>query len=396
MRIGIFGGTYDPVHPGHVETARFVLNELGLDRLFMVVAADPPHKHDPSRTPAGIRLRMLDAVLSDEERIFPSDVEIKRSGRSYTVDTVTHFKKQYRGAELFLIVGGDMLENFPLWREPGRILEMAKLVAVGRPDAQRDMRAIADDIEERFGGKVILSEFTGPDISSTEVRRRMYEAIPVTGLVPEKTERFMYLGALYMPKELIAIRSRLAKRLRRKRLDHTMLTALEAVKLAARYGCDTQKARLAALLHDCIKLPSKELLEYCDKHGIEISEEERKNPYLIHARLGAELAESEFGVDDPEVLQAIRNHTLGRVGMSLLDKIIYVADKIEPSRDFDGVEEMRAEAYRDLNSAMLLVMQHSADYTAASGKAVNPSTGEVMDWLSGLIVENNDSEDING
>ncbi|MCR5808023.1 MAG: nicotinate-nucleotide adenylyltransferase [Clostridiales bacterium] len=381
MKIGIFGGTYDPVHLGHIWTARSVKDELELNKLFMVVAADPPHKPNNDRTPGAIRYRMLDQALKNEERIFPSDVELKREGKSYTVDTVAHYKSQYRGAELFLVVGGDMLENFPQWREPARILSMAKLVAVSRPDEARDMRALADSIEAQFGGRVIISEFTGPDISSTEVRRRMRDAEPVDLLVTREIEHYMYRNALYMPERISAIKSRLAAVLNKKRLNHTMLTVLEAVKLAYCYSVDTEKARLAALLHDCIKLPNKELIRYCDEHCYDITEEERRNPYLIHARLGAVLAMEEYGVTDAEVLQAIKNHTLGRVGMSTLDKIIYVADKIEPSRDFDGVDEIREVAYRDINEAMLLVMKHSADYTVKNGRAINPSTQAVMDFL---------------
>ena len=379
MRIGIFGGTYDPVHTGHIETARSVFRELELDKLFMVVAADPPHKHDPNRTPAHLRLKMLEAALEGERGIAASDVEIKRAGKSYTVDTLGVFKRQYRGAELFLIVGGDMLENFPLWRDPKGIMSMAALTAVTRPDSARDMRAIADGIERDFGGRVILSEFTGPDISSTEIRRRMRDAEPINLLCDPAVERFIYTNGLYMPQEITAIRQKLYKRLRRKRLDHTMMTVREAISLAAKHGADPRKARLAAILHDCIKLPNRELLEYCETNGYELSADERANPYLIHSRLGAELAETEFGVTDPEVLNAIRRHTLGQVGMSLLDKIIYVADKIEPSREYEGVAEMREEAYLDIDSAMLLVMKHSADYTAASGRQVNPSTRAVMD-----------------
>ncbi|MBO4563277.1 MAG: nicotinate-nucleotide adenylyltransferase [Clostridia bacterium] len=394
MKIGIFGGTFDPVHLGHIWTARSVRDELGLDKLFMVVAADPPHKPDPDRTPGSVRYRMLESALQHEQGITASDVELKREGKSFTVDTVAHYKGQYRGAELFLIVGGDMLENFPLWREPERILSMAKLVAVSRPDERRDMRAIADSIEERFCGRVLLSSFDGPDISSTEVRRRMRDALPVDMLVARPTEHYMYTNALYMPKEVVEIRSRLSKLLRRKRLNHTMLTACEAVKLAARYGVDTEKARTAALLHDCVKLPNKELLEYCSEHCYDLTEEEKNNPYLIHARLGAVLACEEYGVTDPEILQAIKNHTLGRVGMSLLDKIIYVADKIEPTREFEGVDEIRDIAYIDINRAMLLVMRHSAEYTVMSGRAINPSTQAVMDYLENEMRTNTEDNDV--
>lgn len=365
-----------------------------MDKLFMVVSADPPHKPDPNRLPGSMRYRMLDIALEGEEELFPSDVELKREGKSYTVDTLSWFKGQYRGAELFLIVGGDMLENFPQWREPENILSMAKLVAVGRPDEVRNMKGIARDIEARFGGEVVLSSFSGPNISSTEVRRRMFEAEPVDTLVKPAVENYLYENAVYMPEDLIAIRSKLSKLLKKRRLVHTMLTTCEAVKLAAHYGADTKKARLAAILHDCIKLPNRELVMYCDEHCYDISQEERENPYLIHSRLGAVLAMEEYGVDDPEILAAIRNHTIGRVGMSLLEKIIYVADKLEPSREFRGVEAMRRAAYEDINKAMLMVMRHSADYTAASGRSVNPSTEAVMEYLRNEV--NNCPEVHNG
>ncbi|MBO4384670.1 MAG: nicotinate-nucleotide adenylyltransferase [Clostridia bacterium] len=394
MRIGIFGGTFNPVHLGHIWTARHVREELSLDKLFMVVAADPPHKPDPARLAANIRFRMLEGALEHENGISASDVEIKREGKSYTVDTVDFFKRQIRGAEIYLIVGADMLESFPNWRDPEGILRTAKILAVGRPGHEPELCSLADGIMSRFGGEVTVSSFRGPDISSTEVRRRMFEAEPVDTLVAMNTEHFLYENALYMPDDIVLIRNSIGEVIRKKRLRHTMLTCCEAVKLAKRYGADMKKARLAALLHDCIKLPNKELLDYCERNGIFITAEEEQNPYLIHSRLGAVLAMEKYGVTDPEVLSAISCHTIGRVGMSLMDKIIYVADKIEPSRDFDGVDDIRDVAYSDINRAMLLVMRHSADYTKRSGRAVNPSTQSVIDYLNGLT--DKDPEENNG
>lgn len=385
MKIGIFGGTFDPVHLGHIWLARAVRDELRLDKLFMVAAGDPPHKPNAERLSAQVRYRMLDHALKTEKGIYPSDIEIKRGGKSYTYDTLLQYKRQYRGAELYLIVGGDMLEFFDKWRDPAGILSMATLYAAARPDEVRDMQAIADDLMQRFGGRVLISGFTGPDISSTEVRRRMYEAIPVDTLVPRSVELYLYENAVYMPEEIAEIRSKLGAVLKSRRLTHTMLTVREAVRLAYHYGVDTKKARLAALLHDCIKLPNKELIAFADAHCYDLTEEERKNPYLIHSRLGAVIAMEEYGVSDREILQAIENHTLGKVGMSLLDKIVYVADKIEPTRDFEGVDEMRETAYRDINMAMLMVMQHSADYTLASGRMLNPATKAVMEYIKSEI-----------
>ena len=111
MRIGIFGGSFDPVHLGHIWMARSVANELELDKLFMVVAAAPPHKAENGRLPGNIRLRMVEAAVNNEPKIIASDIELKREGKSYTVDTVDAFRRQYRGAKLFFIVGGDMLES---------------------------------------------------------------------------------------------------------------------------------------------------------------------------------------------------------------------------------------------------------------------------------------------
>ena len=256
------------------------------------------------------------------------------------------------------------------------------------------MRAIADDLEARFGGTVLIAGFEGPDISSTEVRRRMYDAVPVDTLVPRSVELYLYENVVYMPEQLIKLRASLCSVLKNKRITHTMLTVREAVRLAYHYGVDTEKARLAAMLHDCIKLPNKELIAYADAHCYDLTDEERKNPYLIHSRLGAVIAVDEYGVTDKEVLQAIENHTLGKVGMSLLDKIIYVADKIEPSREFEGVDEMREMAYKDINRAMLLVMQHSADYTVASGRSLNPATKAVMEYIKSEITETEGQQNV--
>ena len=278
-----------------------------------------------------------------------------------------------------------MLENFDQWYEPAGILSMAKLYAVARPDEARDMCALADSLQNKYGGTVLISEFEGPNISSTMVRDNMYNALPVDELVPRAVELYLYENALYMPEDIVKIRQSLSGILKNKRLAHTMLTAREAICLAARYGADTQKARLAAMLHDCIKLPNKELIAFAEQNCYDITTEERHSPYLIHSRLGAVIANEKYGVTDPEVLQAIENHTLGKVGMSLLDKIIYVADKIEPSRDFDGVDEIRETAYIDINAAMLQVMQHSAEYTMASGRALNPATKAVMDYIKSEI-----------
>ncbi len=381
MRIGVFGGTYDPVHLGHIWTARAVRDELGLDRLFMVVTCNPPHKHDEHRTDGNIRLDMLKAALADERGIEASDVELMRGGESYTVDTLVRFKRAYPDAELVFIVGGDMLENFPHWRDPSGILSLAVLAAVARPGTDEDMERLAARVTGSFGGEVRLCRYTGPDISSTDVRRRVENALPIDTLVPLRTERYIYENALYMPQMIVDTYQRLLQTLDGKRLVHTMMTVREAVALACRYGADPKKARLAALLHDCIRLPSKDILRYARERCYNLTPDEIENPALIHSRLGAVVAMEDYCVTDADVLKAIECHTLGRVGMSKLDKILYLADKIEPTRNFDGVDEIREAAYRSLNEGIILMMKRSVEHNASRGNAVHPLTLQAMESI---------------
>ena len=154
MKIGIYGGTFDPIHNGHIAIAKAVKTELGLDSLIFVVAADPPHKDVSGRTPAPIRLKMVELALENEEGLCASDIEIKRGGVSYTVETLEYFKGQYQGAELYFILGADMLSSFSSWYQPERILEFAKLAAVQRRGQMADIDSLASSIMSTLGGQL--------------------------------------------------------------------------------------------------------------------------------------------------------------------------------------------------------------------------------------------------
>ena len=169
----------------------------------------------------------------------------------------------------------------------------------------------------------------------------------------------------------------LAKELRPARFRHSREVSRTAVRLAERWGVDIEKARLAGILHDCARnLKGKDLLQCAAANGLSISEIEMLQPALIHAPLGALLAERRFGVADPEILQAIRRHTTGAAQMSPLDKIIYLADCIEPGRHYPGVDELRELAQQDLNAAVLLASDHSISFVLAGGGLLHPNTVE--------------------
>lgn len=147
------------------------------------------------------------------------------------------------------------------------------------------------------------------------------------------------------------------------RYNHSLRVMETSKDLALRYGCSVEKAELAGLLHDCGKFQGDiNLLKVAADFDIILDSVMEKNVQLVHSLIGAVLAEREYGIEDKEVLDAIRYHTTGREHMSLLDKIIYIADLIEPGRDFPGVEELRKLAYEDIDSCMLEALDHTIEY----------------------------------
>ncbi len=148
---------------------------------------------------------------------------------------------------------------------------------------------------------------------------------------------------------------RLKNTLPEKRYRHSLGVADEAVRLSKIYGADTEKAYVAGLLHDCAKGFSHEKqAELCEELGVQLDEATRMCPPVIHGFLGVEIAKRDYGISDEEILNAIKYHTVGNAGMSLLEKIIYIADMTEVNRDFDGVDTLRAAADKDIDEAIIL------------------------------------------
>jgi len=161
-----------------------------------------------------------------------------------------------------------------------------------------------------------------------------------------------------------------------KRYEHTLGVAYTAACLAMRYGYDMEKAYITGLLHDCAKcMSNKDKFEYCEKHDIPISEVEQDNPSLLHAKVGAEMSRRKFDIEDPEIYQAIFYHTTGHPNMSLLDKIIYISDYMEPHRDeAPNLDLVRKQVFVDIDQALLTILKDSVAYLDKSDKTVDPMT----------------------
>ncbi len=176
----------------------------------------------------------------------------------------------------------------------------------------------------------------------------------------------------------------LKKRLDSKRFEHTLGVAYTASCLAMRYGFDINRAYIAGLLHDCAKgMSDKERIAYCESNSLTISDVERLNPSLLHAKVGAHLAEHEYDIEDKEIISAIYYHTTGRCNMSLLEEIVFVADYIEPARNHDKeLDAIRSEAFTNLSRATYHIYSNTLKYLEQSTKALDPATHEAYIYYS--------------
>lgn len=176
--------------------------------------------------------------------------------------------------------------------------------------------------------------------------------------------------------DLKALQKQVKEALSDDRYEHTLGVMYTAESLAMRYGADMTKAAVAGLLHDCAKcIPNAQKLKMCRKNGIEITAMEEKNPSLLHAKLGAYLAETVYGVTDPEILSAIRCHTTGKADMSLLDMIVYMADYIEPNRDkAPNLKEIRKLTFENIEEALYQVLEGTLQFLSDRPEMIDPTT----------------------
>ncbi|RFC41989.1 MAG: nicotinate-nucleotide adenylyltransferase [Verrucomicrobia bacterium] len=190
MRIALFGGSFDPVHHGHLLLAQDALEQLELDRLVFIPAGINPHKLHATPKADGLqRLRMLEAAVAGEERLAVDALEIYREGPSYTVDTVESLQERWPAARLFLLLGEDNLPKLHTWHRIERLNQLVEFVCFGRSTEEKFVPA--------FPGKLRLSRRV--DISSTEIRQRIAAGLSIRYLVPESVRAFIYAHAIYQP-----------------------------------------------------------------------------------------------------------------------------------------------------------------------------------------------------
>lgn len=190
--------------------------------------------------------------------------------------------------------------------------------------------------------------------------------------------------------ELHEIEEKLQEKQNKKRFRHTMGVQYTAICLAMRYGEDTTKASYAGLLHDCAKyMTGEKLLHKCRKYQLPVSEAEERNPFLLHGKVGAWLSEYKYGITDHDILNAIIFHTTGRPEMSMLEKIVFTADYIEPGRNHaPNLQELRQLAFTNLDQAVCRILEQTLDYLKAGGGDIDPATELTYQYYLKLTEQN--------
>jgi len=395
LKIGVYGGAFNPPHLGHITAARAVFELLKLDKLLMIPTGHPPHKTLPPGSPTPDQRLEMTRLAAEQtglgDRVEVLDLELRREGNSYTADTLARLKEQYPEDELWLLMGTDMFLTLQAWREPERILSLAGVAAFGRTEADtEELFAVQREYLYRTYPQARLFTLSVPgvvDVSSTELREGLAGG-EGGGLLAPAVYGYILREKLYgtaadlkaLPLE--RLRPVALSCLHHRRIPHVLGTEQEAIHLAERWGADVAKARRAALLHDCTKkLNLPEQLALAERFQVPLDEMERREIKLLHAKTGAAIAETVFGTDG-EITGAIRWHTTGRAHMTLLEKVIYLADYIEPTRAFPGVEELRRACYEDLDRGLRLGLDMTIREMEERGAPIHPKTLEAREALS--------------
>lgn len=411
MRIGFYGGAFDPFHNGHLSIISGALKSKRVDIVIVIPSVLSPFKKGTEISAAPYRYYMtadaIKSLPSDESyKVFISDAEFYMNEVCYTAKLLKQFtSKDYITAFLenrgflkkqatekhdyFWLCGSDILNDFDRWFQCESILTMVTLMVAHRPsnvDAERSFKQQTDLFEKKFNTKLEIFNIDGIKVASSEIRQtRDFRC------VPEPVKKFIKTNNLYPVDNPLTFASTKAKNdfyryssilfpvLSRKRLLHSLNVSLLSAKYALIYGEDVDRALIAGVLHDC----AKELSDVEQQQlAIKASGDAFDDKKLWHSPAGSVIANREFGITDSRILDAIMYHTTGREGMSTLEKIVFLADKLEPSRTYSDLKKIRETALIDLDKAVYMCMTEVRNKFVEQGREVHPYTKACLEELA--------------
>ena len=383
-RIGIYGGSFNPPHVGHIGAAQAAIAELRLDRMLLMPAFQSPDKQKPEIDPAH-RLQML--RLAAEPGMEVSDLEISRGGISYTVQTLEQLHKDHPNAELVLCMGSDMFLNLQKWKDPQRIMELAEIAVFQRGDKGEK---VGIDRQKQLlksnGAKITAVSNPVVTVASSNLRRLLAFDCGEDFLPPDVYAYIQDNGLYHTRKDwknlpMEQLEKIVISLLKPQRVRHVLGCRDTSAELARIWGANETDAARAGMLHDVTKALDGPLqLTLCKAYDIMLDEFSTKNPKTLHALTGSLVADRIFG-ENQAVVDAICSHTTGKGNMNTLEKIIYVADYMEPNRDFPGVEQLRYLAHTNLDKALKLGLEMTLAVLKERGSDISPESAEALQYL---------------
>lgn len=388
-KLAIMGGTFDPIHMGHLVTAEEVRHEFCVDEVLFVPTGHPPHKSNINMTTCEHRYLMTVLATAANPYFKVSRIEIEREGVTYTIDTIKELKRIYGNeVQLYFITGADAVHKILSWKESRELLQICEFVAVTRPGYNREeLIQQIEELNKQYKTNIHFLEVPALAISSSDIRRRLNEMKPIKYLVPQEVENYIKKHGLYnyqirlTDKEKKEMYQYVASKLSPKRYAHTRGVVEMALEYAKLNGLDYDETFIAALFHDIAKeFSEEESLSLCEKYHIELDEYEKKHIYLAHGKIGAVILERDWGISKPSILNGIKYHTLGRLNMTDLEKVIYLADMTEEGRSsYKGKEEIKRLAEYNLDRAMYKALTSTYKYvTNILKQEVHPMINELI------------------
>lgn len=361
MRIGFFGGAFDPFHSEHKAILTEAINELELDKVVVYPSCNPPHKK--CVTPFEYRLLLTKTELADTERITVDDIE-NNGSLNPTYKIIPILKKKYPASEHFFIMGGDSILNFSKWINPELIAKEVTLVIGARANSIETERAIKET-EKKYGAKTIMLTYVGKEVSSSLIRADIAFGQKPIG-ISDKTYEIVKENNLYS--DYVELVKELKTNISERTFEHVKRTAYYALKLNTKLGVSFDKVFKASLLHDCAKHVHKEM------DGVP--------PAVEHQFLGAEYAKNKYLIDDNEIIEAIEFHTTGKPEMTTLGKIVYCADMLEEGRSYIGVERLREVIENDFEKGFVECVNASFKKLIEDNKPFHPLTKSCVEYYN--------------
>lgn len=329
-KVALLGGSFDPIHNGHIALAQAALDRLDADEVWFIPARKAPLK-DRVLTDPVHRLNMIRCVCRDDPRLKICDVEFKRNAESFTVDTLRILRESFDDIEFYWIIGADQARQFDLWKEPDKLLELATFAVADRGE-------ILETIPLKKG--MIPLPMEPVDVSSTDIRNGSR-----LNLMPESVRQYIIDNELYMPAMIM-------RQMNKNRFAHSCSVARLCRELAHAHHLDEHKAWLIGLFHDIAKdLPKEEQAKWVAACFPPAALEEHHA--IWHGYAGSEIVSRVYGIYDPVIKNAISNHVKG-TSYDPYAMIVFIADKLDPLRGYDSSALYHA-CLHDLYNGFLLV-----------------------------------------